>query len=254
MIGALVFLGCPVRALLRLAGGDLNGATALAGIVVGAAVGIFFLRQGFNLGRSTKMHTAAGWIMPIVMGGVLLLAIFTPGFIFSSKEGPGSMHAALWLSLLVGLVVGFLAQRTRMCFIGGWRDLIMIGDTYLFSGIAAFLIGALVTNAVLGSINWGFVGQPVSHDNHLWNFLGMTLLGLAATLLGGCPLRQLVLSGEGDTDAGITVLGLLVGAALAHNFLLASGPKGVSDFGPIAVIIGLAFCLAVGFLMREKMR
>jgi len=252
MIGALVFLGCPVRALLRLAGGDLNGITALAGVVVGAAIGVLFLKNGFNLGRSTKTHAAAGWAMPLLLFGVLLLAIFTPGFIFASENGPGAMHAALWISLVVGLFVGVLAQRTRMCFVGGWRDLMMVRDTYLFSGIAAFFIGALIVNAALGYIDWGFVGQPVAHDNHLWNFLGMALVGLAATLLGGCPLRQLILSGEGDTDAGVTVLGLIVGAAIAHNLFTTASPNGIGDSSVVAVIVGLVFCLAVGFLMRER--
>jgi YedE family putative selenium metabolism protein len=252
MIGALVFLGCPVRALIRLAGGDLNGITALAGVVVGAGAGILFLRNGFNLGRAQKTYTAAGWIMPLLMFGLLLAAIFTPGFIFASETGPGAMHAALWISLVVGLVVGVLAQRTRMCFVGGWRDLLMVRDTYLFGGIAAFFVGAIIVNAGLGYISWGFAGQPVAHDNHLWNFLGMTLVGLAATLLGGCPLRQLVLSGEGDTDAGATVMGLIVGAAIAHNFLTTASPEGIGDNSVVAVIIGLVFCLAVGFLMTEK--
>ena len=252
MIGALVFLGCPVRALLRLAGGDLNGITALAGVVVGAAIGVLFLKNGFNLGRSTKTYAAAGWAMPIIMFGILLLAIFTPGFIFASENGPGAMHAALWISLVVGLFVGVLAQRTRMCFVGGWRDLMMVRDTYLFSGIAAFFIGALIVNFGLGYIDWGFVGQPVAHDNHLWNFLGMALVGLAATLLGGCPLRQLIISGEGDTDAGVTVLGLIVGAAIAHNFFTTASPSGIGDNSVVAVILGLGFCLAVGFLMRER--
>lgn len=252
MIGALTFLGCPVRAVLRLAGGDLNGITALAGVVVGAAIGVLFLKNGFNLGRSTKTHAAAGWAMPLLLFGVLLLAIFTPGFIFASENGPGAMHAALWISLVVGLFVGVLAQRTRMCFVGGWRDLMMVRDTYLFSGIAAFFIGALIVNAALGYIDWGFVGQPVAHDNHLWNFLGMALVGLAATLLGGCPLRQLILSGEGDTDAGVTVLGLIVGAAIAHNLFTTASPNGIGDNSVVAVIVGLVFCLAVGFLMRER--
>jgi len=252
MIGALVFLGCPVRALLRLAGGDLNGVTALGGVVVGAGVGILFLKNGFNLGRSTKMHALAGWGMPVLMLGVLLLAIFTPGFVFASESGPGAMHAALWISLVVGLFVGVLAQRTRMCFVGGWRDLMMVRDTYLFGGIAAFFIGAIIANAALGYVDWGFVGQPVAHDNHLWNFLGMALVGLAATLLGGCPLRQLILSGEGDTDAGVTVLGLIVGAAIAHNFLTTASPNGIGDNSVVAVVVGLVFCLAIGFFMRER--
>lgn len=133
----------------------------------------------------------------------------------------------------------------------------LIRDTYLLSGIAAFFIGVLVCNYGLGNFSsglyhWGFESQPVAHSNHVWNFLGMTLVGLAATLLGGCPLRQTVLAGEGDSDAGVTVLGFIVGAALSHNFLLASSSTGVGAFGPGAVTLGLAFCLAVGLLMRER--
>lgn len=258
MIGALVFLGCPVRALIRLAGGDLNGITALAGVVAGAAIGVFFLKRGFNLGPSLKIPTAVGWMMPILMLGLLLLAISQPGFIFTSGEGPGSMFVPLGVSLGVGLGVGFLAQRTRMCFVGGWRDLILVRDSYLFSGVAAFFIAALITNYAVGNFaadglyHWGFVGQPVSHDNHLWNFLGMLLAGLTATLLGGCPLRQTILSGEGNADAGITVIGFIVGAGIAHNFGLASSPSGIGEYAIWAVIIGLAFCLAVGFLMMER--
>ncbi len=258
VIGALVFLGCPIRMMLRIAGGDLNGITALAGLVTGVLVSIFFLRRGFNLGRATKLSPAVGWIMPLLMLGLLLLAIFQPGFIFASEEGPGSMLAPLGVALGVGLVVGFLAQRTRLCFVGAWRDIFLVRDTHLFSGVAAFFIAALIANYAVGNFaadglyHWGFVGQPVAHDNHLWNFLGMSLLGLSATLIGGCPLRNLILSGEGDTDAGVTVLGYFAGAALAHNFLLASSPGGTGDFGPLAVIIGLVFCVAVGFLMIER--
>lgn len=55
MLGALVFLGCPIRATLRLAGGDLNGITGLAGVAVGALAGIFFLKRGYNLGRAVRI-------------------------------------------------------------------------------------------------------------------------------------------------------------------------------------------------------
>lgn len=252
MIGALVFLGCTVRAPLRLAGGDLNAITGMAGIIFGVIIGIVFLRSGFSLGRSTKMHAVAGWVMPAVILGVLLLAIFLPSFIFNSESGPGFLHAALWISIVVGLVVGVLAQRTRMCFAGGWRDLIIVRDTYLFSGIAAFFVAALITNYVLGYVHWGFEGEPIAHTNHLWNFFSMSLVGLAATLLGGCPLRQTILSGEGDTDAGVTFLGMLVGAAFAHNFLTSASANGIGANSEAAVILGLVFCLAVGLFMREK--
>ena len=51
----------------------------------------------------------------------------------------------------------------------------------------------------------------------IWNFLGMALSGLAFALAGGCPGRQLFLSGEGDGDAGVFVLGMVTGAGLADR-------------------------------------
>jgi YedE family putative selenium metabolism protein len=258
MIGALVFLGCPIRMLLRLAGGDLNGIPALAGLIFGILVGIFFLKRGFNLGRAGKVHPVAAWILPVIMVGLLVFAIIKPDFINTSESGPGSMYVPLALGLGIGLLVGFMAQRTRFCSVGAWRDIFLVKDFHLISGIGAFFIAALVVNYIAGNFgadgiyHWGFTSQPVSHTDHLWNFLGMGLLGLAATQIGGCPLRNLVLSGEGDTDAAVTVLGFIAGAAIAHNFLLASSPAGVGTWGPVAVVVGWIFCISIGFLMRER--
>jgi YedE family putative selenium metabolism protein len=208
MIGALVFLGCPWRALFRLAGGDLNAILGLAGLAVGVGGGVWFLKNGYNLGRSHPTGAAVGWIMPVLMIGLLLLAIFTPTFsnggpIFSSETGPGSLHAALIVSLLAGLVIGVLAQRTRFCTMGSIRDVILIRDFHLISGVAALVVAALVANLVLGQFHLGFTGQLVAHSNHFWNFAGMVLAGLAFALAGGCPGRQLFMSGEGDADAAV---------------------------------------------------
>lgn len=49
MVGALAFLGCPLRMVLRLAGGDLNAIIGILGFAVGILVGIFFLNNGFTL-------------------------------------------------------------------------------------------------------------------------------------------------------------------------------------------------------------
>ena len=64
--------------------------------------------------------------------------------------------------------------------------------------------------------------------------------------------KDMILSGEGDIDAGATVMGLIVGAAIAHNFATTASPAGIGDFSVVAVVLGLVFCLAVGFFMREK--
>jgi hypothetical protein len=71
--------------------------------------------------------------------------------------------------------------------------------------------------------------------------------------VGGCPGRQLFLSGEGDGDAAVFVIGMIVGAAFAHNFGLASSGSGATSGGMIAVVVGFIACALIGFTMREKM-
>lgn len=257
MIGALIFLGCPWRALLRLAGGDGNAILGLLGLGTGIFIGILFLKKGFSLGRSYTQAKASGWIMPGLMIGLFFFLIFKVSFaeggpIFFSAKGPGSMHAPIIISLIAGLAIGALAQRSRFCTMGALRDVMLTRDFHLISGVLALLVFAFATNLILGQFNAGFEGQPVAHTNHLWNFLGMSLSGLAFALAGGCPGRQLFLSGEGDADAGIFVLGMIVGAGISHTFAMASSPKGVAAFGPISVIVGLIFCLIIGFTMMQR--
>jgi hypothetical protein len=119
--------------------------------------------------------------------------------------------------------------------------------------VLALVIAAGIPNLVLGQLSVGFENQPVAHTLHFWNAAGMTLAGLCFALAGGCPGRQLFLSGEGDGDAAVFVLGMVVGAGFAHNFSLASSPKGLGTYGSIAVAVGLLFCLFVGVTAcREK--
>jgi len=251
MIGALIFLGCPLRMVLRLAGGDLNAIVGLAGFSTGIGLGILFLNKGFNLKRSYKLSKSEGLVFPIINILLIILLVIAPSFIFFSEQGPGSMYAPIIISLTAGLIVGILAQRTRLCMVGGIRDLILFKDTYLISGFLAILIFTLIGNLVLGYFKIGFVSQPVAHSDGLWNFLGMVLAGWGSILLGGCPLRQLILAGEGNTDSSISVIGMIAGAAIAHNFSLASSPKGPSPNGKIAVIICLVIVLLIGYFNSE---
>jgi len=248
MIGSLMFLGCPFRMVLRLGGGDLNAALGLAGFACGIAVGVFFLNRGYSLKRSYSLPKAEGFAYPLAALGLLALLLLAPEFIFFSEPGagPGAKHAAVALSLGAGLLVGVLAQRTRLCMVGGIRDVILFREFKLLAGFVAVFVGCIAMNLVLNGMGdavyfkLGFAEQAVAHTDGLWNFLGMLLVGFASALLGGCPLRQLVLAGEGSSDSVSAVLGLLVGAAFCHNFGLASSGAGPTANGKIAVLLGLA--------------
>ncbi|KRU28927.1 YedE family putative selenium metabolism protein [Clostridium sporogenes] len=252
MVGALMFLGCPLRMILRLAGGDLNAIMGLVGFAVGIVIGIVFLNKGFSLKRNYKLNKSEGYLFPIVNVGLFILLVAAPAFIFFSKKGPGAAHAPITIALISGLIVGILAQRTRLCMVGGIRDLIMFKDSYLISGFISIFIFALIGNFIIGKFKLGFIGQPVAHTDALWNFLGMVLAGWGSVLLGGCPMRQLILSAEGNIDSVITVLGMLVGAAFCHNFSLASSAKGATANGKVSVMIGFILVCAISYVNIEK--
>ena len=242
MTGCLMFLGCPFRMIIRLGGGDGNALFGLAGFVCGILAGVFFLSRGYTLKRTYKQPAVEGLVFPGIQIAFLVLLAAAPAFIYftAADGGPGGKHAPLILSLLAGLLVGALAQWTRLCMVGGIRDLVLFREPKLIIGFLAIFAAVIAGNLMLGNFHPGFAGQPVAHTDGLWNFLGMLLAGYGCALLGGCPLRQLVLTGEGNTDSAVTVLGLLVGAAFCHNFGLASSANGPTASGKAAVVIGIA--------------
>lgn len=251
-IGALVFLGCPIRLFGRLAGGDPTAIMGLLGIIAGVWLGVFLLKSGFTLGRNQELSNANGLVIPVFALFLLALLLIKPSFVVLSPKG----HASILISLVAGLVIGVLAQRSRLCFVGGIRDIILMKDFHLFQGILGFFVFCLTVNFLLGQFKPG--AYPLAHTDHLGSFLGMIVVGLGSIMLGGCPFRQTVLAGSGNTDSGISVLGMLVGTAFAHNFALAGVPStglpdsSVSANGIMAVCIGIILFLIIGFTNRPK--
>lgn len=314
MSSALIFLGCTVRAWLRLGGGDLNALWGVLGIVVGVTVGALFLRSGYNLGRAKRLPAAVGWLGMALAAALLVLAVAsasgsapngftvtkakafatgtTPPAVFlkgadgkpatilkpegatlaadgsivgadgavvasaeavaKAKPQPGGKRAPLAIALVAGLVLGVVAQRSRFCSIGGIRDVVLVRRFDLLFGVIGLLVGAFVANVALGQFSLGFENQPVAHTDALGNFAAMTVAGLAAVMLGGCPFRQVIMSGEGDADAFAAVLGMMAGAYVAHWQGVASSPKGLSPLGWPTLGVMAAVLVAIALVKRER--
>ena len=268
MIGALVFLGCPLRMVIRIGGGDPNALVGLGGFIVGILIGVLFLKKGFDLGRAYTQKKAEGAAFPLSM--VLMFVLCAVGVIGAvSEAGPGSMHAPWYVAIIAGLVVGALGQKSRFCMVGGVRDSVMFKEFGLIAGFGMVIVTILAGNAILGNFGESYkgfqtVGQPIASADGLWNFFGMVVVGWGSALLGGCPLRQLVLAGEGNSDSAITVIGMVFGAACAHNFKLASGASTLAEDGTVTggstpgghiaviVILGVLALVSVVFTFCKK--
>jgi len=183
--------------------------------------------------------------------GILLLAALAFGLklgengaLFSSAKGPGSMHAPILISLGFSIVVGALMHKSKFCSVGAFGRLFK-KDFSMFTGIISIVVFASIVNLALGQYKFGFEGQPIAHNDVLWNFLSMTLAGLCFSLSEGCPGKHLVQMGTGNLSSVIFVIGMAAGAAPRRS-LDAGGParrrrgSHAADFPHLAERRGLA--------------
>lgn len=127
------------------------------------------------------------------------------------------MTAAI-ATLFIGLVLGYLGQRSRMCFIGGIRDFILIRDTALLKGLLAFGVTAWVAFPLAGLVVGTPLEAPAGTDAVT---VALTIaagfgVGYVSTLANGCPLRQHVLAAQGVTSSMTYLAGFFAGAVIFH--------------------------------------
>jgi uncharacterized membrane protein YedE/YeeE len=163
------------------------------------------------------------------------------------------MAAAGWLSkdtaiiavpivtLAFGILIGWLGQRSGFCSIGGIRDFIMFRHTRLLYGYLALIGGAfigylvfwLITPAAFEHFFWaitsGFApvpGAPAGLTTLAYVILaviGGIAVGIIGVVIGGCPLRQVVLTSEGNLNSFSFIVGMCIGALVFTLWLSGLG-------------------------------
>ncbi|MBI2917361.1 MAG: YeeE/YedE family protein [Chloroflexi bacterium] len=135
------------------------------------------------------------------------------------------MTLAAAATLLGGMLLGYLGQRSRMCFVGAIRDWLLVRDASLLKGLVAFGLTAWLAYPVLSLLVGEGEGLPfLSLGDLAWGtalvavIAGMGL-GVVSTLANGCPFRQHVRAGQGSTSSLAYLLGFYLGA-LAFYLLL----------------------------------
>lgn len=246
LVGSAVFIGCPIKLILRLSAGDLTALSGAAGMVVGVKIGLASMKHSDSaLEQPSTTAPAAASLTTIIVAAALGLLVFVEGVLKKSTGGGGSIHAPTFISLVAGLAVGAASQRTRFCVTGSVRDLLLTRRISMGAGLFGALLAALVVSTVTGQLNPGYFDQPGVHLEWAWGFLAMALVGWAAVISGGCPFRQIVKTGEGDMNAALVCAGMFVGAILVQQWGLAGAPEGVPTQGKAAVLVGFAFLAAL---------
>jgi uncharacterized protein len=137
------------------------------------------------------------------------------------------------VTLMLGLLIGYLAQRSGYCSIGGFRDYFLFRHTRLLSGyltlviasFAGYLFFWFVTQAAMDRFFWAFTtglftpipGAPAGLNPaayFLFAIIPGFFIGLICVFLGGCPIRQTVMASEGNYKAAWFFVGMCVGSII----------------------------------------
>jgi uncharacterized membrane protein YedE/YeeE len=124
-------------------------------------------------------------------------------------------------SLVVGIVIGFVGQRSRMCFVGGIRDWILVRDTFLLKGLISFIVAVFIGYRLAGpagGVPLGDFGWPITSAIVL-TVIGGFGVGYVSILANGCPLRQHVLASQGTGGSMMYLIGFFAGAPIFHQFV-----------------------------------
>ncbi|MSN24653.1 MAG: YedE-related selenium metabolism membrane protein [Geobacter sp.] len=253
IFGCAVFIGCPIKLFLRLSAGDLTAVSGVIGLLAGVWAGLKGLASGVELTAPKTGNGSGGHLIPALFVLLLIFFMVRPGFLLFSSKGSATQHAPWMVALAAGLALGILAQRSRFCITGSIRDTLLMGIRIsAVWGLLAFLIVSLLLSIATGRFHYGLYGQPGAHLDYVWSFLGMGLVGWISVIIGGCPFRQLIKAGEGDADAGLVVVGMFIGGALAQSWGIAATAAGVSLYGKVAVLIGFVLVASASIFLRQR--
>jgi hypothetical protein len=126
-------------------------------------------------------------------------------------------------TLVLGLVIGYLGQRSRFCAVSGFRDWFLLGDTRLLKGYWAIIIGGAAGFALFKLIGGSISKYPLGID--IGSAGGAIIIAVAgigmgyfSTLANGCPFRQHVAAATGSKAGLFYLLGFYIG--IVYFFLV----------------------------------
>lgn len=133
-------------------------------------------------------------------------------------------QAVIWGGLVLGFVLGAVAQATRFCTMGALADWFSYGGTArLMMWVLAVGVAAAGTLSLIG-LGWLDATRTVAwSDRFLWlSYLaGGSLFGYGMVLASGCPQRSLVKAGAGSLKSWVTLLVAAVAGEMTLRGLLA---------------------------------
>lgn len=122
--------------------------------------------------------------------------------------------AQISFNWLTGIIIGFVLDKSRLCFNAALRDPFLYGLSRTTKGVLAALLVSSLGFGVIQYVEWtqnSYIPgnlYPVG-----WNILiGAIIFGIGSAIAGSCCSGSLMRIGEGFTQQMLVLIGLVLGS------------------------------------------
>ncbi len=125
-----------------------------------------------------------------------------------------NLNLEMTFSWIFGLLVGFIIQRSRICFTAALRDPVLFGMTEL---ARALIISLMITTVGFALLQYFEMVKGLEISGKIislgWNIpVGGVIFGIGAAISGGCASGTLIRMGEGFKMQWAALIGFILGS------------------------------------------
>jgi uncharacterized membrane protein YedE/YeeE len=226
--GAAMAGGCNVGGFYSAVSAlSFSGIAMMLGLIIGAYLGIRYLfweiehlSFGGGGGAETVSRKEGGfsWLdVEPYLGAAVIIAAIVVAWMYSRQA-----LTSIGGLLLCGLAFGVIIQRTRLCFVRGFRDPFMTGEGEVPRAIAVSIIISILGFAAL---KWaGLRQESVYVPQAFWfgGLAGGVIFGFGMVIAGGCGSGSVWRVGEGQVKLMVAVLFFCLSMSLFDKWIAAS--------------------------------
>jgi len=225
--GAVLARGCNIGGFFSGSSAmGMHGLTMAVGLAIGAFIGARYIVWEMENVSSPPPSTQSKRFRPLLanpkvqpwVGLVILIGLLAGAAAYLLS---GYVDRAF--ILLAGAVLGVVSQRSRVCFVRGFREPFLTGET---SHTKAMLLGLLVSVigfAIVKYVIFDKVDEFVRPTFWLGSLVGGVIFGIGMVLAGGCGGGTIWRVGEGHVKLWVALVGYILSASLVNEWLQNSG-------------------------------
>jgi uncharacterized membrane protein YedE/YeeE len=126
------------------------------------------------------------------------------------------------LSILIGFIYGFIAQRKQFCFSGGIKDLILFKHTRRTASLIVAITTAIISTQFISYIYEIDLTNTryFININYLFIVIGGVMFGYGMMISDGCSSRHLIKLAQKEKDSFFILLALGISSYLTYSFLI----------------------------------